>query len=489
MRKKFLLLLLILIPYSLFPDILVFKGKQRINVSTVTNENWIYLSLYDLKDVLGMTQTIEKNKNRFILHFPDKTLTFVPQNPFFLEDSKTNRMFLPFISILGKPFISTTDASDILMLVTSKDVFLLTSLNSIVIGKETFNPDSIVLHEKDDRISLIIRSTNELLTSIDDDRKGKLQVTLFNAVCKPSLSPPTDTKGEIKRIILKQEIDKAILSIYYDANKISKIEKELAEPSPSIKLTFYKKKEQPENVIKPVKPKKPIKKRRMNMIVLDPGHGGRDSGAVGPKGLTEKETVLKIAKEVREILREKVFKVLMTREDDSFVRLRQRSKLANSSGANLFVSIHCNATAARKEAGGFETYFLSTAKTSWARAVEAKENSVIKFETPSEQKSIVEYILWDMAQNEYLRESSDLAEDIQESLTRCVSIENRGVKQANFYVMREIYMPSVLVETSFISNKEEEKLLKNSNFRKKIAEGIAEGILKFKETYEKKLNQ
>lgn len=489
MKIKFLLLFLILTPHSLFSDILVFKGKQGTNVSTVTNKNWVYLSLYELKDVLGMTQTIEKNKSRFILHFPDKTLTFVPQNPFFLENSETKKMFLPFISILGKPFISTVDATDILNIITNKDVFLLTSLNSIIIGKETFNPDSIVLQEKDDKISLTIRSTNELITAIDDDKKGKLQVTLFNAVCKPSLSPPTDTKGEIKKIILKQEIDKAVLSIYYDANKILKIEKQLAQPSPSIKLTFYKRKQQPGNVIKPMKPKKPAKKKQMNMIVLDPGHGGRDSGAVGPSGLTEKETVLKIAKEVRKILRKKGFKVLMTREDDSFVRLRQRSKLANNSGANLFVSIHCNATAARKAAGGFETFFLSTAKTSWARAVEAKENSVIEFETPTEQKSIVEYILWDMAQNEHLRESSDLAEDIQESLTRHISIENRGVKQANFYVMREIYMPSVLVETSFISNKDEEKLLKKSSFRKKIAQGIAAGILKFKETYEKKLNQ
>ncbi len=489
MIKKTLFFLLFLTPFSLFSDILVFKGKQNTIASTITNENWIYISLYDLKDILCMTQTSEIEKSRFLLHFPDKTLTFVPQNPFYLRDNKPMKMFLPFISVNGKPFISLADAADILTLITNKEVFLHTSLNSIVIGKGTFNPDSIILAENDDRLSLTIRSTNELLTSIDDDKKGKLKVTLFNAVCKPSLTPPTDTKGQIRKILLKQETDKAILSIYYDAKKISKIEKSLAEPSPSIKIAFYKKKEQPLKVKNTSEVKKRKKKKQMDMIVIDPGHGGRDPGAVGPSGLTEKETVLKISKELRKILKTKGFKVLMTREDDSFVRLRQRSELANNSGANFFVSIHCNATAARKQAGGFETFFLSTAKTSWARAVEAKENAVIKFEPPSEQKSIVEYILWDMAQNEYLRESSDLAEYIQESLSRNILIENRGVKQANFYVMREIYMPSVLVETSFISNNEEEKLLKKSSFRKKIAEGIAEGILKFRETYEKKLNQ
>ena len=483
MRIRIFLFLVFFYPSFLFSDIFFFYEKKRAEISTVTKGEWVYVSLDDFKRVLNISFFQEKAKRRLILNFPEHTLIFIRDNPYYLLDDRGKKMFLPFISIEGKSFVSLPDIETVLSNATDKDVFLISPLNSIVMDRTTFNPDSIILKDEKDKLSFTLTSKTELITSIDDDKKGDLRLTLYNAVCKPALIPPSDGRGEIKKVLLQQEQDKAVLSFLYDTNKIEKIECELVSPGFSIRITFYKKKE------KPPKEVKPKKQYFINKIVIDPGHGGKDPGAVGPTGLTEKEIVLKISMELKKILTKNGFTVLMTRDEDSFVRLRQRSRLANNSGADLFVSIHCNATGWRKQAGGFETFFLSTAKTSWARAVEAKENSVIEFETPSEKESILEYILWDLAQIEYLRESSDLAEFIQESMTDNITIEDRGVKQANFHVMREIYMPSVLVEAAFISNEKEEQLLKKQSFRKKIARGIADGILRFKKIYEKKLNQ
>ncbi len=483
MKLRIFLFFLLLIPTFSFTDILFFYEKKSATISTISKTGWVYVSLNDFEKVLNISFSEEKTKKRFILKFPEHTLTFVPQNPYYLLDNKGKKLFLPFISINGKSFVSLPDIESVLADATDKDVFLLWSLNSLVIDRKTFNPDSIILETYDDKISFTLTSQTEILTSIDDDKKGRLKLTLFNAVCKPTIIPPFEAGGEIKKVLLQQETDKAILSFYYDTKRITKIERELLITGPSIRVTFHKKKGPPPKEIKPKE------QRKINKIIIDPGHGDKDPGAIGPSGLTEKEIVLKISKELRKILKKQGFTVLMTREGDSFVRLRQRSKMANNSGADLFVSIHCNATGWRKEAGGFETFFLSTAKTSWARAVEAKENAVIEFETPSAEESTIEYIFYDLMQNLHLRESSDLADFIQESMAENLIIEDRGVKQANFHVMREIYMPSVLVETAFISNVEEEKLLKTKTFQKKIAKGIAEGILKFKRMYEKKLNQ
>ncbi|OQX55368.1 MAG: hypothetical protein B5M53_04350 [Candidatus Cloacimonas sp. 4484_209] len=481
MRKNFLFFFIFLIPSLLYSDILLFYNNKKTSLTTATLDSWTYVSLNDLRKITETNYYFEKSLKKFYLVTPQHKITFVQRNPYYLFDGQPRRLFLPFVYTNNNAFISAQDVVSILKILFEKEVFTFSSLNSIVIGKETFNPDSLIMSKKDDKICLTLSSKSELITSVDDDGKGKLKLILYNAVVKPTMIPHFSNNGSIIKITLQQEMDRATLLVLYNYENIDKIEKELINPGPSIRLTFYKKK------------RKPVKKRKkthfINKIVLDPGHGGKDSGAVGPTGLMEKTIALKIAKRLKKILEKKGLTVLMTRKKDKLVYLRERSHLANNSGADMFISIHCNASPRRKSAGGFETYFLSTAKTSWARAVEAKENSVIKFETPKEKATILEYILWDMAQNEYLRESSELAECIQESMGEKLHIESRGVKQANFYVMREIYMPSVLVETAFITNPEEEKLLKQESFRKKIAEGIADGIVKFKETYERKLNQ
>jgi len=231
---------------------------------------------------------------------------------------------------------------------------------------------------------------------------------------------------------------------------------------------------------------KEAKKSRIETIVIDAGHGGWDPGAIGPNGLMEKEVNLDIAKKVRQLLNLHLpVKVLMTREEDTFVSLAQRAKFANDNGANLFVSIHCNA-AFSTQMHGVETYFVSEAESPEARAVEVLENSVINLEikelgvTRDEYlKSVLQPILEDMIYHEFVRESSAAACCIQKSLVEKLKLYDRGVKTALFYVLRGVGAPSILVEVAFLSNPEEESNLASESFRNRAAEAIFEGIKEF----------
>ena len=210
-------------------------------------------------------------------------------------------------------------------------------------------------------------------------------------------------------------------------------------------------------------------------VVIDPGHGGRDAGAVG-NGYKEKDINLSVALKVAKILRARGYRVLLTRKRDEYVSLYARARMANRSGAHLFVSIHCNASRDRK-ASGMETYFLSESRTSQERAVAILENSAIKYDIgyvkPDEP---VGAILGDLLQNLLLEQSYNLALSIHRSALRMALTKDRGVRQAGFYVLKWVMMPSVLVELGFITNRREAKKLANPSYQRKLARAIASGI-------------
>ncbi|MFO7676294.1 MAG: N-acetylmuramoyl-L-alanine amidase [bacterium] len=233
----------------------------------------------------------------------------------------------------------------------------------------------------------------------------------------------------------------------------------------------------------------PRPERRLQRLILDAGHGGKDPGAVGRGGTLEKEVVLDLTLRLKSRLEAQGFEVLLTRSRDEHVPLVRRAQFAREQRADLFISVHANASENR-QACGFETYFLSEAKTDWERAVAARENAVIEYEREDSASmgDELELILADLAQNEHLTESSELAAAIQEVTVPHARVFDRGVRQANFYVLRQNYMPAVLVECGFISNASEEKLLRNPQHRDKLAEGICRGIVEFVRRYERRAN-
>jgi N-acetylmuramoyl-L-alanine amidase len=226
--------------------------------------------------------------------------------------------------------------------------------------------------------------------------------------------------------------------------------------------------------------------RDLRTIALDPGHGGAETGATGPTGLLEKDVTLAIARKLRELLENRLgVRVIFTRDEDRDLPLDERTSVANNNKSDLFISIHVNASP-RRNAKGSSVYFLSQqASDEESRRVAAAENAPSARAASATNRDL-QFILWDMAQTASLNESSVLAEILLEELLGSSGEENnRGIKQAPFRVLMGATMPSVLVEVGFITNPDEERLLRTSKYQEELAQAIFRGVLRYKERYER----
>jgi N-acetylmuramoyl-L-alanine amidase len=236
----------------------------------------------------------------------------------------------------------------------------------------------------------------------------------------------------------------------------------------------------------PLLPSRPVEAPGIHTIVIDPGHGGKEVGAIGPGGLMEKEATLTLCRKLAAALESKLkTRVVLTRTDDSVVPLDQRTSIANQYKADLFLSVHMNA-AIVKGAHGAETYFLSQeASDELAKKAAEAENATTG--APANPSSDLKLILWDLAQQEYINESNKLAVDIQEEMNRITGVTNRGVKQAPFRVLVGATMPAALVEVAFITNAEEEKKINSEEFQKTVVDALTTAIERYKIDYETRI--
>jgi N-acetylmuramoyl-L-alanine amidase len=216
---------------------------------------------------------------------------------------------------------------------------------------------------------------------------------------------------------------------------------------------------------------------KIGRIVIDPGHGGHDTGTIGPTGLMEKDLCLDVALRVGKIIQQHLpsAEVVFTRDDDTFIPLERRTEIANQAKADLFISIHANSSQDR-QARGIETYYLNLTGSSDAMEVASRENA-LSGNAVHDLQDIVAKI----ARNEKIEESKDLAAIVQDSLAkRMESVNrgdrNRGVRKAPFVVLIGADMPSVLAEISFISNPSDEQWLKKPENRQRVADGLYHGI-------------
>jgi len=221
-------------------------------------------------------------------------------------------------------------------------------------------------------------------------------------------------------------------------------------------------------------------------IVIDPGHGGMEPGALGKYGTREKDVALAIGLKLKDVIEKNLpVRVVLTRENDVSISLENRAAIANYNKSDLFISIHINSSF-RKDAHGSETFFLSREATDdEARRLAYMENNPAEFEEGivGDSEDEITMILWDMAQSAYLKESSLLAETIQEELNHLLRTSNRGIKQAPFKVLSGVACPAVLVEVAFISNPEEERKLNTEWFQNNVVEAIYRGLENYIERY------
>ncbi len=229
---------------------------------------------------------------------------------------------------------------------------------------------------------------------------------------------------------------------------------------------------------RPAAAAEPVKRRRL--IVIDPGHGGKDPGATGGRGTREKDVNLAAALELARVLRERGdFEVLLTREDDTFLPLSERSELANGKNADLFISLHCNAARDKRE-NGFEVYSVSeTASDPAAEQLAAAENAALEFEGKNPQDETAKMILLAMTKTEMINESAAFSALSAQSVAKRVDVAARGAKQAAFYVLRGTHAPAILVEMAFVSHAEDEAKLASRRFRRRMAEGVASGAVEY----------
>jgi N-acetylmuramoyl-L-alanine amidase len=397
-------------------------------------------------------------------------------------DGKLISLSQPIYVVQNEWYVPLDFISKVIKNISEKRVLWLESSRSLILGDVL--PNQVVL-----KYSLEENYSRIVLQSV---RPVGYSVTFQNRIL--TITPQSDDfvpgfqntdfgDGVLKKLTLS---GKSVL-LEVDEGYGSYKSFELVEP-PRLVVDFFKKtpgeQEQIEVPVKPLdKPTLlPSTTPEKHVIVLDPGHGGEETGAVGPEGTNEKDVVLGIARKLKSILENSGVRVILTRDGDQHISLDDRTALANNNKADLFISIHANATL-RGYGKGAETYFLSAQATDdAARNVAAVENNAIGLDqNASGVGDDLKLILWDMAQTEYLAESSQLAEMIQKEMNEALGIANRGIKQAPFRVLMGATMPAVLVEVGFINNPTEEKMMREGDYQMKIAKAIFRSIESFKQ--------
>ena len=244
--------------------------------------------------------------------------------------------------------------------------------------------------------------------------------------------------------------------------------------------------EQDEEERPPAPSPPPLASQGLRTIVVDPGHGGMEAGSEGKFGTLEKNLTLPISQKLKTLIEKNLaYRVVLTRDKDVDVSLENRAAIANNNRAVLFISVHVNGFP-RSSARGSETYFLSlNATDEEARRLAYMENnsSDIESKISSEDEDDIMMILWDMAQSAFIKQSSELAENIQRELNSLLGTRNRGIKQAPFKVLTGVACPAILVEIAFISNPDEERKLQTEEFQNNVARAIYRGIDNFLKNY------
>ena len=311
----------------------------------------------------------------------------------------------------------------------------------------------------------------------------RLYVDISRAAISPSLKQPIPINDGLLRMARAGQYTRDTVRVVLDIESIEDYKIfPMAEPFRIVIDVMGKRgvRSQESEVRREPTPDKPTLAQQLGLkikrIVIDAGHGGKDPGAIGKRGLQEKDVVLKIAKGLKETLVSELgAEVIMIREDDRFIPLEERTAIANTKEADIFISVHANASFNRR-ASGVETYYLNLTNDEAAIRVAARENAV-----STKKMSDLQYILNDLMKTAKTNESSRLAAKVQGSLVSSLKakysdVKGNGVKGAPFYVLVGTHMPSILVEVSFISNPKEEARLADKEYIKEVVNGITIGI-------------
>lgn len=464
-----------------------FENERRTDsISAYREGDILYASLEELAYLINVKTLYNAQNKKLVLRVGSCEIKTTAWNPFILVDETIYQIPLPAIELEGEIFVPLA--------------LFLEAVGSLLPAELHFQPDDALIRirnfkynitgleiEEIDNGSLIrfITTKNFNVSDVATSKsRGSFYVTIYGGTFDTTYFA-TEAMGIVNRIkpyqfensvqvtfFLNQEVTDP--KVYVNEEEIIISLRNTEDISPALISSTQEERS----------------RWLIDRVIIDPGHGGRDPGAVGQSGLTEKEVNLNIAKRLKTLLEENLgIEVFLTREDnDTLPTLRERTQFANAHQGKLFISIHCNSNRS-KSVHGFSTWVLGPAKSQAALEIAEKENSVVQMYESDEALDEYEnsiHILNAINQSSNLNESLDLAEMTLSCLKEKTKLSQygNGIYQAGFLVLVGAAMPRILVETAFISNEYEERLLRTRQFQYQVAEALYESIKQFKEMYE-----
>lgn len=443
----------------------------------VAQSGQTYVSAAEVVAGLGGTLTADSNGQKVTLN--GVVSAFGPDSRFGVVRDDLIEMPVPPIAIDGKPFVPWQFFQGLLGKTSGMDVSWDSTTHVLALRPQALDALTVQVSVANVQGISKIVLTLSAHAEYGITKEPGAYVVRFKAPVKPPFGEQAYEDPHVAKLTFtgsELRIQLTAADVVGDAYELD---------NPSRLVLDLRKAAAPVPGAAPLQPgTKPADAPGIRTIVIDPGHGGKEVGAVGAGGLLEKDLTLAICRKLADALAVKVgARVVLTREDDSVVSLDQRTAIANQYKADLFLSVHLNA-AVTKVAKGSETYFLSLeASDELARKAAETENAV----STADPSSDLKLILWDLAQQSYLDESSRFAQAIQEEMNAANAVQNRGVKQAPFKVLVGATMPAALVEVGFISNPEEEAKLQTPEFQTTLVEALTRAVQRYKTEYETRI--
>ncbi len=495
-------------------EIAIVSSNGTKYIPVYDREGTIYFSVTHFADALYLDYFLNPKSQKIEIKFPDYSLKITAKNPYFvLTDKKTgqSKIFqLPTSSYyLNKNIFIPLKYSLNLLSFAMEQKLEFQGPDKLVVKKE--KPDiQISFNDNPDTTAfnpvLPVSSFNISDLKIEDKANGTLVRVVTN---KRIPSYASSFKDDVLTIIFR--------SVNADVDKLNNIETsglieeiKIRNIGPDTELKFKLSPDYTTNEVlnanngndilitlhnKVFSKIDDIEKNKerwdFNTVVLDPGHGGHDPGSIGLGGIKEKDINLAIALKLGKLIEKnlKDVKVVYTRKTDKFVELYKRGQIANQNNGNLFISIHCNSTPTKPtDVEGITFYLLRPGRTKEAIAIAERENSVIQYENnPARYQKLTDenFILVTMAHSAFMKYSEKFSDLLDQEFKKNKSLATLGVKQAGFYVLVGASMPSVLVESGFISNRHDAAYLKSHRGQEQVAKGIFDAIKEYKESYEK----
>lgn len=494
--------------------------SRSTQIGVFVRQGTLYCSLNDLASVLLVKTHSDPKEKKFDVETAKFTMTVSANNPFVVltdRDSTTSVRQLPYNVLYGAAsyFIPLVSFLPILNSVSPDEFTLDPGETLLTIGhpaeQSAFDVTGLSIEEKDNGMAVRLHSKKPLknyeswLKPMED--RTWLYITVDNARADTNALRTVKPSGPVDEIMVfpYPSSFQIIIKLRMAASGVEPMR--VGGSNDILFAVHVQPSPQPET--KPAPPASNGKEAelsetlerernrwKLDCIVIDAGHGGEDPGTIGVTRTKEKDITLGIALKLGKLIEKNLrgVKVVYTRKTDEFIELYRRGQIANAAGGKLFISIHCNAAPHKPSpAHGFEIYLLRPGKTANALRIAERENDVVKLEKDYETRyqSLTEehFILLTMAQSAYVKYSETFADILAKEMKSHTGFEDNGVKQAGFYVLVGASMPNVLIETAYLSNRHDEKILKGGTGQQQVAESIFAGVKRYKEEYEKALSE